>query len=93
MYMIRAEMSEKEQTRWQSYKKQLAGNGKPAEDTPYTAEEKRWLKENWQDEFHFLRAYKLSVYKEEDRTEGRSILRAMMEAESDEEGKLYPPNF
>ncbi len=93
MYMIRAEMPEKEEIRWQTYKKQLAGKGKPAEDTPYTAEEKRWLKENWTDEFHFLMAYELSIYEEEDRAEGRSIVRAMMKADADEEGRLYLPKI
>ncbi|KAL8963887.1 MAG: hypothetical protein Q9183_004874, partial [Haloplaca sp. 2 TL-2023] len=35
-------------------------------------------------EFHFLRMHGLSIYKDEDRGEGRRILRAMMEADSDE---------
>lgn len=45
---------------------------------PYTAAEKQWLKDAWVDEFHFLRAYGLSIYKEEDREEGRAIVRAFM---------------
>lgn len=93
VYVIRAEMPEEEQTRWQAYKKQLAKNGKPAENTPYTVEEKQWLKENWKDEFHFLRAHGLSIYKEEDRAQGRSNVRAMMRADAEDEGKLYLPKF
>ena len=49
----------------------------------YTAEEKKWLKDNYRDEFHFLRKQKLSIYKEKDREEGRLIARAMMEKESE----------
>lgn len=50
---------------------------------PYTAGEKAWLKRHWGDEFHCLRAYELSIYKEEDRAEGRSIVRALMEADDE----------
>ena len=56
----------------------------PAE-VPHTPEEKAWLKENWKDEFHFLRAYQLSIYKEEDRREGRAIQGAMMEADREDQ--------
>ncbi|KAK4033178.1 hypothetical protein C8A01DRAFT_40370 [Parachaetomium inaequale] len=46
---------------------------------PYTKEEKDWLKRHWDGEFKFLLAYGMSIYKEEDREEGRRIVRAMME--------------
>ncbi|KAK0655096.1 hypothetical protein B0T16DRAFT_318492, partial [Cercophora newfieldiana] len=45
---------------------------------PYTAEEKQWLNRHFGGEFKFLMAYGLSIYKEEDREEGRHIVRAMM---------------
>lgn len=48
---------------------------------PLTEREKQYLKKHYGNEFHFLRAYALSIYKEEDREEGREILRGMMEAE------------
>lgn len=44
-----------------------------------TQTEKKWLKDNFAGEFRFLRDYGLSIYKEEDRDEGRRIMRAMME--------------
>jgi hypothetical protein len=44
----------------------------------YTAAKKQWLKDEWRDEFHFLRAYRLSIYKDEDREEGRAIVRAFI---------------
>ncbi|KAH7230882.1 hypothetical protein BKA59DRAFT_535803 [Fusarium tricinctum] len=40
--------------------------------------EKTWLKEHFQSEFQFLQLYGLSVFKEEDRKEGRTILRTIM---------------
>ena len=45
---------------------------------PLTSVEKKWLKDNYGGEFKFLRDYGLSIYKSEDRGEGRTILRAMM---------------
>ena len=53
---------------------------------PLTPEEKAWLKTNFRSEYHFLLMYHLSIYKDEDRAEGRSILKALMakdEPESD----------
>lgn len=50
---------------------------------PLTGPEKQWLKAHHKDEYHFLRDYGLSIYKEEDREEGRSIIRALMDDEED----------
>ncbi|KAL8294586.1 hypothetical protein RB597_007782 [Gaeumannomyces tritici] len=67
------------------------GKGKDkAEDAPsapYTAEEKAWLKREWGSEFKLLRTYGLSIYKDEDREEGKVIARAMMEYD-EEIGRL-----
>ncbi|KAL8789939.1 MAG: hypothetical protein Q9195_006600 [Heterodermia aff. obscurata] len=52
---------------------------------PLTQDEKKWLKDNYGGEFHFLRGQGLSIYKEEDREEGRIILRAMMQEDDDGE--------
>ena len=48
-----------------------------------TGSEKSWLKDNYGGEFDFLRAHGLSIYKDEHREEGRSILRAMMAYDED----------
>jgi hypothetical protein len=48
-------------------------------DAPLTGEEKAFLKEHYRGEFHFLRSHGLSIYKEDDRAEGRAILRALMD--------------
>ena len=52
---------------------------------PYTEEEKEWLKQNWGGEFRFLRAHLLKIHDEQDRAEGRRIVRAMMHDSDDEE--------
>lgn len=53
----------------------------------YTEEEKAWLKEHWGDEFRFLRAYGYSIYKEDEREEGRALMRAFMEEDGEKEGE------
>ncbi len=57
-------------------------------EPPYTKTETDWLKRSYDGEFKFLQMYGLSIYKEEDREEGRNIARSLMEAdEGDEEGE------
>jgi hypothetical protein len=51
---------------------------------PLTPAEKAWVKRHYGNEFKFLRAYGLSIFKDEDREEGRIILRAMMSNDGDE---------
>ncbi|KAK5119174.1 hypothetical protein LTR85_007788 [Meristemomyces frigidus] len=46
-------------------------------------EEKKWLKDNYRGEFHFLREHGLSMHMDEDRNEGRRIARSVMEAEGE----------
>lgn len=53
---------------------------------PLTAEERQWVKANFTDEFHLLQLYGLSIYKEDDRAEGRQIVREMMRHDK-EQGK------
>jgi hypothetical protein len=45
---------------------------------PLTSQEKQWLKKNWNGEWHFLVQHGLKIYNEEDREEGRAIVRAFM---------------
>ncbi|KAK2760926.1 hypothetical protein FQN54_002168 [Arachnomyces sp. PD_36] len=44
----------------------------------YTPEEKKWMKNHYGGEFHFLRCHGLNIHDDEDREEGRSILHAFM---------------
>ena len=52
---------------------------------PYNEHEKQWLKENFGNEFKFLRTHGLSIYKEDERAEGRAMAREMMRR--DDEGE------
>ncbi|KAH7114157.1 hypothetical protein B0J13DRAFT_681628 [Dactylonectria estremocensis] len=47
------------------------------------AEEMQWLKKHWGSEFRFLASDGLNINKEEDREEGRSILRAILAGSED----------
>jgi hypothetical protein len=51
---------------------------------PLTSAEKAWLKTYYGNEFKFLRDHGLSIFKDEDREEGRTILRAIMSNDDDE---------
>ena len=52
-----------------------------------TKDEKKWLKDNYGGEFHFLRQHELSIYEEGDRAEGRSILRAFMQKDGPDDAE------
>jgi len=58
---------------------QQAVTGSDSGKSPLTKVEKDWLKKHFNGEFHFLLCYELSIYKEEDREEGRQIMRALMQ--------------
>ena len=45
----------------------------------------KWLKDNYGGEFRFLRQQGLSIDDEGDRAEGRSIVRAFMQADGSED--------
>jgi hypothetical protein len=59
---------------------------KMADTSTLTPEEEQWVKDHWGSEHHFLQAYGLNIYKEEDREEGRAITRGLMKQES------HPPS-
>jgi hypothetical protein len=79
-YMLSMRWDDAERARWNAHQASL-----PTTANGSTEEEKAFLKKNFQSEFHFLRQHGLSIYKEEDREEGRSILRAMSNLASDYE--------
>lgn len=53
-------------------------NKYPGFSAPYTIEEQKWLKDQYRGEFHFLQTQGLSIYKENDRDEGRAVVRTTM---------------
>ncbi|KAF7531157.1 hypothetical protein G7054_g9152 [Neopestalotiopsis clavispora] len=54
----------------------------------YTTEEKAWLKKHWGNEHKFLQAFGLSIYKEDEREEGRAIVRDLMQPDENENEEL-----
>lgn len=44
----------------------------------FTSAERAWVKKHFGNEFKFLQTYGLSIYKDEDREEGRAIVRTLM---------------
>ncbi|KAL8927868.1 MAG: hypothetical protein Q9172_001168 [Xanthocarpia lactea] len=85
VYLISAKWASGERARWKALQEHKSNQASaihavaPLGSAPLTKSEKTWLKDNFADEFHFLRAYELSIYEEEDREEGRRILRKLMD--------------
>ena len=56
-----------------------------ANNPPLTEAEEQWLKTYYGDEYRFFQNEGLSIHKEEDREEGRSIIRAYMKEYENED--------
>jgi hypothetical protein len=98
LYHIKVRWPDAERARWELQKKTAyislsdtsldrAPNPTAADGEPYTSAEKAWLKRAFGGQFKFLMAYELSIYKDEDREEGRRISRVMIEQEAAYEDK------
>ncbi|KAI4740077.1 hypothetical protein E4T50_09489 [Aureobasidium sp. EXF-12298] len=88
MYYFHASWPEEEIKKYNNFVAESKAKqaSKSDHEPPLTTEEKEFLKKHYGDEFKFLLSYELSIYKEDDREEGRRILRALMsdfEAEAD----------
>ncbi|KAI5456699.1 hypothetical protein BGZ63DRAFT_467867 [Mariannaea sp. PMI_226] len=83
VYYINARWPDSERKRHAEVLYSLQFEAKPSERLTIT--EKEWLKKNYDGEFKFLHSYGLNIYKDEDREEGRSILRALILGEVTEE--------
>jgi hypothetical protein len=81
VYYIRASWPDGERERFAAL--QASGQATAGVNRALTPSEKAWLKEHFQTEFQFLQLYGLSVFKEEDREEGRTILRTIMAYDED----------
>lgn len=84
LYSLSFTWPHEERARWERVKAADIQSERSSQVLPYTDEEKEWLKENWGGEFRFLRAHLLKIHDEEDRAEGRRIVRAMMHASDDD---------
>ena len=86
MYSLSFRWPDEERARWERVKAAAVESERSSQVALYTVEEKEWLKENWGGEFRFLRAHLLKMHDEEDRAEGRRIVRAMMHNSDDSDG-------
>jgi hypothetical protein len=78
LYVLGCRWDAAEERKWQEFK---AGNGLVTSGqnaASYTAEETAFLKKHYGSEFRFLIQHGLKIHEEEDREEGRAILRAVM---------------
>jgi hypothetical protein len=80
-YIINAYWPDSERQKWEAHQASVIPRSRPG----YTQEEKEWLRKNYRTEFHFLRDFGLSIYKDEDREQGRVILRSLMQEEDEGE--------
>jgi hypothetical protein len=78
LYVLGCEWDAVEQRKWFEFKVENGLLMPRRVVAPYTAEENAFLKKHYQSEFHFLIQYGLKVFNEQDREEGRGILRAIM---------------
>lgn len=85
-YVMSTHWPDDEMRRWNELKErinQLNSHAPEPDDGagPYSSAEKEWLRRCYESEFKFLRIYGLSIYDEDDREQGRRIVRAMMQNE------------
>ncbi|PNP44321.1 hypothetical protein TGAMA5MH_03927 [Trichoderma gamsii] len=88
-YWLRVTWPASERARWKAYGQQIKADTDKrqwAGEQPYTTEEKQWLKKHYEGEFKFLMAHELSIYNEEDRAEGRAIMRALARDDESNDG-------
>lgn len=97
MYYVHATWPAEEHLRYKKYIEETqtshannAGqNANATSSAPLTTEEKAFLRKHYGNEFKFLSTLQLSIYKEDDREEGRRILRAfMLESEDDTDADI-----
>ncbi|KAI8404412.1 hypothetical protein FOFC_15907 [Fusarium oxysporum] len=81
-YLLRAEWPDSERKKHDNV--QLLLQDKDIADGPLKATENAWVKKHYGDEFKFLQAHGLSILKEEDRAEGRIIVRTMISRDNEE---------
>ncbi|QDS72593.1 hypothetical protein FKW77_001383 [Venturia effusa] len=86
-YTINALWPDSEQGRYAALLAQRTGTSESA--APLSQNERAWLRKHCGSEYHLLRMYGLSIYKEDDREEGRRIMRALMEDDDDEMDRNY----
>lgn len=92
LYSVSVTWPESERQRWNDFKAQrdrltkrmridsdlILDPPKEKSEMALDDNEKKWLKENFGGEYRFMQMHGLKIYDEEDRREGRAILRGFM---------------
>lgn len=81
-YVLRAEWPDSERKKHVTM--QVLFQDKDRADGPLTATEHAWVKKHYGNEFKLLQVHGLSIYKEDDRAEGRIIVRNMISCDNEE---------
>lgn len=94
MYMLSCRWQPDEVQKWLDFKARNGLDNRGSTqmtdtDPPYTDEEKSFLKTHFRNEYHFLVQHGLKIHRDEDRAEGRRILRAIM-SEDEEDSNDEP---
>ncbi|KAM0523024.1 hypothetical protein ACHAPE_001515 [Trichoderma viride] len=79
-YLLTVTWPDSERARWEARGQQAKTDTKKRQrvgDQSYTSEEKQWLEKHYGGEFKFLMTHGLKIHDEEDRAEGRAIMRAL----------------
>lgn len=78
--MVSCQWAETERLRWQAIRDAEKEELREYEP-PYTMREMEFVNEQWGTEYRFLVEHGLSILEEGDRSEGRKMVRALMEAD------------
>jgi hypothetical protein len=91
IYVLGCEWAAAEKRKWQEFKTRNGLSTTSQIAAPYTSDETAFLKKHYGSEYHFLLQHGLKIHVDEDRDEGRGMLRAiireddMSESENDQE--------
>ncbi|RBR11205.1 uncharacterized protein FIESC28_09089 [Fusarium coffeatum] len=93
LYVINVLWADSEREKWEDHRASEALQ-QAEEVGPLTTEEKQFLKDHWGNEFKFLMSHGLNINKDDDREEGRVVLRAIMAGSDsdDSDSGLDDPN-
>lgn len=90
-YWLTIKWPSSERARWEAHGQQTMADTEKRQwvgEQLYTTEEKQWLKKHYGGEFKFLMAHELSIYSEEDRAEGRAIMRTLARDDDEEDNEM-----
>lgn len=79
MYMLGCRWAPQEQRKWEQFKSEQVSFASKPGPTSCTDAEKAYPMKHYRSEYHFLLQHGLRIHNDEDRDDGRAILRALMQ--------------